>query len=104
MGVGALKLTGYLREQMQQRNLHLDSLYTVRSLKEVLISDEQRSKYIYIYIYIYIYMWLCVDINNGSSLGLRTCMEANKLRLVLIYAKLMQNLSCCCSKIGSKNG
>ncbi|KAF5796326.1 putative F-box domain, Actin family, F-box-like domain superfamily [Helianthus annuus] len=34
MGVGALKLTGYLREQMQQRNLHFDSLYTVRSLKE----------------------------------------------------------------------
>ena len=35
VGVGALKLTGYLREQMQQRNLHFDSLYTVRSLKEV---------------------------------------------------------------------
>ncbi|XP_024976564.1 actin-related protein 8 isoform X2 [Cynara cardunculus var. scolymus] len=34
VGVGALKLTGYLREQMQQRNLHFDSLYTVRSLKE----------------------------------------------------------------------
>lgn len=34
MGIGALKLTGYLREQMQQRNLHFDSLYTVRSLKE----------------------------------------------------------------------
>lgn len=35
VGVGALKLTGYLREQMQQQNLHFDSLYTVRSLKEV---------------------------------------------------------------------
>nr|XP_043608614.1 actin-related protein 8-like isoform X2 [Erigeron canadensis] len=34
VGVGALKLTGYLREQMQQRNLQFDSLYTVRSLKE----------------------------------------------------------------------
>nr|XP_043618871.1 actin-related protein 8-like [Erigeron canadensis] len=34
MGVGALKLTGYLREQMQQRNLHFSSLYTVRTLKE----------------------------------------------------------------------
>lgn len=35
VGVGALKLTGYLREQMQQRNLHFSSLYTVRTLKEV---------------------------------------------------------------------
>ena len=61
----------------------------MRSLKEVLISDEQRSKYIYIYIYI---CGFALDINNGSSLGLWTCMEANKLRLVLIYAKLMQNL------------
>ncbi|KAL4554639.1 hypothetical protein LXL04_037237 [Taraxacum kok-saghyz] len=34
MGVGALKLTGYLREQMQQRNLNFSSLYTVRTLKE----------------------------------------------------------------------
>ncbi|CAH1438120.1 unnamed protein product [Lactuca virosa] len=36
MGVGALKLTGYLREQMQQRNLNFSSLYTVRTLKEKL--------------------------------------------------------------------
>ncbi|KAI3769089.1 hypothetical protein L6452_00186 [Arctium lappa] len=34
VGVGALKLTGYLREQMQQRNLRFSSLYTVRTLKE----------------------------------------------------------------------
>ncbi|KAL7600282.1 actin-related protein 8 [Lactuca sativa] len=34
VGVGALKLTGFLREQMMQRNLQFDSLYTVRSLKE----------------------------------------------------------------------
>ncbi|CAK9180724.1 unnamed protein product [Ilex paraguariensis] len=34
MGMGALKLTGFLREQMQQHNMHFDSLYTVRSLKE----------------------------------------------------------------------
>ncbi|KAK9080720.1 hypothetical protein SSX86_000478 [Deinandra increscens subsp. villosa] len=34
VGVGALKLTGYLKEQMQQRSIHFDSLYTVRSLKE----------------------------------------------------------------------
>ncbi|XP_076890872.1 actin-related protein 8-like [Bidens hawaiensis] len=34
MGVGALKLTGYLREQMHQRNLNFSSLYTVRTLKE----------------------------------------------------------------------
>ncbi|KAM0040366.1 putative Actin family, ATPase, nucleotide binding domain-containing protein [Helianthus debilis subsp. tardiflorus] len=35
LGVGALKLTGYLREQMHQRNLNFSSLYTVRTLKEV---------------------------------------------------------------------
>lgn len=35
VGIGALKLTGYLREQMQQRNLPFSSLYTVRALKEV---------------------------------------------------------------------
>ena len=34
-GMGALKLTGFLREKMQQKNLHFDSLYTVRALKEV---------------------------------------------------------------------
>lgn len=34
VGVGALKLTGFLREQMQQKNLYFDSLYTVRALKE----------------------------------------------------------------------
>ncbi|XP_027061116.1 actin-related protein 8 [Coffea arabica] len=33
-GMGALKLTGFLREKMQQKNLHFDSLYTVRALKE----------------------------------------------------------------------
>ncbi|KAJ0734007.1 putative F-box domain, Actin family, F-box-like domain superfamily [Helianthus annuus] len=31
---GALKLIGYLREQMQQRNQRFSSLYTVRTLKE----------------------------------------------------------------------
>ena len=35
MGVGALKLTGFLREQMQQNNLNFESVYTVRTLKEV---------------------------------------------------------------------
>ncbi|GJS26634.1 actin-related protein 8-like protein isoform X1 [Tanacetum coccineum] len=34
MEFGALKLTSYLREQMQQRNLPFSSLYTVRALKE----------------------------------------------------------------------
>lgn len=34
VGVGGLKLTEYLREQLRQRNLHVSSLYTVRSLKE----------------------------------------------------------------------
>ncbi|KAK3008193.1 hypothetical protein RJ639_015363 [Escallonia herrerae] len=34
VGMGALKLTGFLSEQMQQKNLHFDSLYTVRALKE----------------------------------------------------------------------
>lgn len=34
LGMGALKLTGFLREKMQQRNMIFDSLYTVRTLKE----------------------------------------------------------------------
>lgn len=34
VGTGALKLTGYLREHMQQHNIHFESLYTVRELKE----------------------------------------------------------------------
>lgn len=37
VGLGALKLTGFLREQMQQNNIHFESLYTVRTLKEVLL-------------------------------------------------------------------
>jgi len=35
VGLGALKLTGYLRELMQQRNINFESLYTVRTIKEV---------------------------------------------------------------------
>ncbi|KAL1531155.1 Actin-like protein arp8 [Salvia divinorum] len=34
VGMGALKLTGYLRDRMQQNNIQFDSLYTVRTLKE----------------------------------------------------------------------
>ncbi|WJX93377.1 Actin-like protein arp8, variant 2 [Trifolium repens] len=34
VGLGALKLTGFLREKMQQNNLYFESLYTVRTLKE----------------------------------------------------------------------
>ncbi|XP_021745008.1 actin-related protein 8-like isoform X2 [Chenopodium quinoa] len=34
VGMGALKLTGFLREQMQQQNIYFESLYTVRELKE----------------------------------------------------------------------
>ncbi|XP_059666594.1 actin-related protein 8 isoform X2 [Cornus florida] len=34
VGMGALKLTGFLRELMQQRNINFGSLYTVRTLKE----------------------------------------------------------------------
>ncbi|XP_048231383.1 actin-related protein 8 isoform X2 [Ricinus communis] len=36
IGVGALKVTGFLREQMQQNNINFESLYTVRTLKEKL--------------------------------------------------------------------
>ncbi|XP_057416427.1 actin-related protein 8-like isoform X2 [Lotus japonicus] len=36
VGLGALNLTGYLREKMQQSNMHFESLYTVRLLKEKL--------------------------------------------------------------------
>lgn len=35
IGIGALKLTGFLKEQMQQNNVNFESLYTVRTLKEV---------------------------------------------------------------------
>uniref|UniRef100_M1C053 Actin, macronuclear n=2 Tax=Solanum tuberosum TaxID=4113 RepID=M1C053_SOLTU len=35
VGIGALKLTGFLKEQMQQKNIYFGSLYTVRTLKEV---------------------------------------------------------------------
>ncbi|XP_075486782.1 actin-related protein 8 [Primulina tabacum] len=34
VGIGALKLTGFLRDQMQQNNINFDSIYTVRTLKE----------------------------------------------------------------------
>ncbi|KDP36317.1 hypothetical protein JCGZ_09532 [Jatropha curcas] len=34
IGLGALKVTGFLREQMQQNNINFESLYTVRTLKE----------------------------------------------------------------------
>ncbi|KAE8702752.1 Actin-related protein 8 [Hibiscus syriacus] len=34
IGLGALKLTGYLRELLQQNNVNFESLYTVRTLKE----------------------------------------------------------------------
>ncbi|KAE9607863.1 hypothetical protein Lal_00040106 [Lupinus albus] len=36
VGLGALKLTGFLKEQMQQNNIFFESLYTVRTLKEKL--------------------------------------------------------------------
>lgn len=36
VGQGALKLTGFLRELMQQRNIGFESLYTVRTIKEKL--------------------------------------------------------------------
>lgn len=35
VGQGALKLTGYLKELMQRRNISCESLYTVRTIKEV---------------------------------------------------------------------
>ncbi|XP_078443394.1 actin-related protein 8 [Wolffia australiana] len=36
IGIGALLLTGFLRDQMQRRNINFESLYTVRTLKEKL--------------------------------------------------------------------
>lgn len=36
VGLGALKLTGFLRELMQRNNISFASLYTVRTLKEML--------------------------------------------------------------------
>ncbi|KAL6204204.1 hypothetical protein ACLB2K_021472 [Fragaria x ananassa] len=35
-GLGALKLTGFLRELMQQNNINFESLYTIRTIKEKL--------------------------------------------------------------------
>jgi len=35
VGQGALKLTGFLKELMHQRNISYESLYTVRTIKEV---------------------------------------------------------------------
>lgn len=35
VGQGALKLTGFLRELLQRRNISFESLYTVRTIKEV---------------------------------------------------------------------
>lgn len=35
VGQGALKLTGFLKELMHQRNITCESLYTVRTIKEV---------------------------------------------------------------------
>ncbi|XP_061354163.1 actin-related protein 8 isoform X2 [Gastrolobium bilobum] len=36
VGLGALKLTGFLKEKMQMNNINFQSLYTVRTLKEKL--------------------------------------------------------------------
>ncbi|XP_028752825.1 actin-related protein 8 isoform X1 [Neltuma alba] len=36
VGLGAIKLTGFLRELMQRNNMNFESLYTVRTLKEEL--------------------------------------------------------------------
>uniref|UniRef100_A0A453DBZ1 Actin-related protein 8 n=1 Tax=Aegilops tauschii subsp. strangulata TaxID=200361 RepID=A0A453DBZ1_AEGTS len=35
VGQGALKLTGFLKELLQRRNISFESLYTVRTIKEV---------------------------------------------------------------------
>lgn len=39
VGVGALKLTGFLKELMQLNNINFGSLYTVRTLKEVVLLE-----------------------------------------------------------------
>ena len=39
VGVGALKLTGFLKELMQRNNISFESVYTVRTLKEVMLCD-----------------------------------------------------------------
>ncbi|KAM1413928.1 hypothetical protein ACFX2I_005767 [Malus domestica] len=39
MGLGALKLIGFLRELLQQNNINFDSLYTVRTVKEPSVRD-----------------------------------------------------------------
>lgn len=46
VGLGALKLTGFLKEKMQQKNLNFESLYTVRTLKENLcyVADDYEAE------------------------------------------------------------
>ncbi|CAI9276229.1 unnamed protein product [Lactuca saligna] len=45
IGVGGLKLTEYLKEQLRLRDLHVSSLYTVRSLKEA-VADSTKCCYV----------------------------------------------------------
>ncbi|CAI9260988.1 unnamed protein product [Lactuca saligna] len=42
IGVGGLKLTEYLKEQLRLRDLHVSSLYTIRSLKEAVADCTER--------------------------------------------------------------
>ncbi|CAI9289739.1 unnamed protein product [Lactuca saligna] len=42
IGVGGLKLTKYLKEQLRLRDLHVSSLYTIRSLKEAVADCTKR--------------------------------------------------------------
>lgn len=43
VGLGAFKLTGYLRELLQRRNIHFESLYTVRTIKEVWLNHFKKA-------------------------------------------------------------
>lgn len=45
LGQGALRLTGFLRELMQQRSINFESLYTVRTIKEVWIDTPEVISY-----------------------------------------------------------
>lgn len=46
LGHGALKLTEFLREAMQRSNITFESLYTIRTLKEVGVIRNHSKRYI----------------------------------------------------------
>ncbi|GJN26109.1 hypothetical protein PR202_gb14012 [Eleusine coracana subsp. coracana] len=66
VGQGALKLTGFLKELMQQRNITYESLYTVRALKEVWLLNVNLADVLWACIKQYLYVWITAIIQKWS--------------------------------------